>query len=75
MMCVTCKKGELHPGTSTFMADKDGALFVVRGVPALVCENCGGAYFEGPVMDKLLKSAKQAAKDGVKVDIREYAAA
>jgi YgiT-type zinc finger domain-containing protein len=75
MKCVTCKQGELHPGTTTFMADRDGTIFVAKGVPALICNNCQSSYFEGPVMDDLLRKADQAAKAGIEVDIQKYAAA
>lgn len=75
MKCVTCKQGDLHPGTTTFMADRSGTIFVVKGVPALICNNCHAAYFEGPIMDYLLQKAEQAVKAGIEVDIQKYAAA
>jgi YgiT-type zinc finger domain-containing protein len=73
--CVACKAGTVKPGTSTFMADMDGTVFVVRGVPALVCDNCGEKYFEGPVLERLMETASGARQSGVKVDIRDYMAA
>jgi YgiT-type zinc finger domain-containing protein len=39
--CVVCRHGETKPGFTTFAVERNGAILVVRGVPARVCENCG----------------------------------
>lgn len=75
MKCVICKHGELQPGTATFMAEKQGRILIVKGVPALVCANCKEAYYEGPVMEDLLCQAKESATTETEVDVRHYAAA
>ena len=74
MKCVICKKGETRPGTSTVTLERDKATLVVRLVPASVCENCGEAYMDEKTTSRLLKTAEEAARAGVRVDLRDYAA-
>jgi YgiT-type zinc finger domain-containing protein len=75
MMCVICKGGETQPGTATVTLDREGATVVIKGVPARVCTNCGEEYVEEAVTARLLKTAEEAVRAGVQVDVRTYAAA
>ena len=75
MKCVVCKKGETKAGKTTIMLEKDGATLVFKGVPASVCANCGEEYVDGEITARLLKSAEDAARSGVQVEIRQYAPA
>ncbi len=74
MKCVICKKGTTRPGTSTVTLERDKATLVVRLVPVRVCENCGEAYMDEKTTSRLLKTAEEAARAGVRVDLRDYAA-
>ena len=74
MKCVICKKGETQPGTSTVTLERDKATLVVKLVPARVCQNCGEAYMDEKTTGRLLKTAEEAARAGVRVDLRDYAA-
>ncbi len=74
MKCVICKKGKTYPGTSTVTLEKDKATLIVKLVPALVCQNCGEAYMDEKTTSRLLKTAEEAAHEGVRVDLRDYAA-
>jgi YgiT-type zinc finger domain-containing protein len=75
MKCVICKKGETKPGKATVTLERNGTTLVVKGVPANVCTNCGEEYVDEGITDRLLKTAEEAARSGVQVDVREYAAA
>lgn len=75
MTCVICKTGETHPGTATVTLERDNAIVVIKGVPARVCANCGEEYIEEQVTASLLKTAEEAVRAGVQVDVRTYAAA
>jgi YgiT-type zinc finger domain-containing protein len=48
---------------------------VIKGVPAEVCENCGGAYVDEATTGALLDEIKTAASLGVDIEVRRYAAA
>ena len=75
MMCVICKQAETRPGRATVTLQRDGLTLVIKGVPARVCPNCGEEYLEEEIAGQLLKTAEEAARSGVQVDIREYVAA
>ena len=75
MKCVICKNGEARPGKATVTLEREGATLVIKGVPAKVCANCGEEYVEEETTARLLKTAEEAARAGVQVDVREYAAA
>lgn len=75
MKCVVCKKGDTRPGTATVTLERDGATVVIKGVPARVCGTCGEEYVEEGVTARLLKTAEEAARSGVQVDVRTYEAA
>lgn len=74
MKCIICKKGETRRGTSTVTLERDEATLVVKLVPARICDNCGEAYVDEKTAGRLLKTAEAAARAGVHVDIRDYAA-
>ena len=74
MKCVICKQGETNPGKTTVTLERNGMTLVFKGVPASVCSNCGEEYVDEKITSQLLKTAEEAAKAGVQVDIREYIA-
>lgn len=73
--CVICKNGKTHPGAHTLTLERSGAVVVVRGVPAEVCDNCGEAYVSGTVADVALQIAERAIAAGARVQVSDYAAA
>lgn len=75
MKCVICKQGETRPGKTTVTLERDGLTIVIKNVPAQVCVNCGEEYVDDKTTSRLLKTAEEAARAGVQVDIREYIAA
>ena len=75
MKCVICKSGQTQPGTTTVTLERAGMTLVCKDVPARLCDNCGEAYVEETVSRTLLKTAEEAARCGVQVDIREFISA
>jgi YgiT-type zinc finger domain-containing protein len=75
MTCVICKNGETRPGTATVTLEREGATVVIKGVPAQVCKNCGEEYVDEGIAGRLLKTAEEAVRAGVQVDVRTYEAA
>jgi len=74
MKCVICKQGKTHKGTATVTLEREGTTFIVKSVPAQVCEICGEEYIEEKVMVRVMQQAEEAVRCGVQVGIREYAA-
>ncbi len=75
MKCAVCRLGGLQPGKATVTLERDGLTLVVKGVPARVCENCGEEYIAEAETRRLLDTATDAARAGVKVEVRDYVAA
>jgi YgiT-type zinc finger domain-containing protein len=72
MKCVICKTGDLQPQSVSVTVDRQGALLVVQGVPARVCDNCGERYFDDAVAKRLLELTEQTLQPGVHLDVRQY---
>jgi YgiT-type zinc finger domain-containing protein len=70
--CVICKRGETKDGTATVTLDKNGTTLVFKGVPARICSNCGEEYVDENIVTVLLRSADQAARSGIQVEVRQY---
>ncbi len=47
----------------------------MKNVPARVCDTCGEQYVEEAIATRLLQILDDAARAGVQVDVRAYAAA
>lgn len=75
MTCVICKSGKVVPGTTSFTVDKDGHTFVVRDVPAGICQQCAEAYFDADVTRHILAQIERASESGVEVAVLNYQAA
>jgi len=75
MKCVVCKHGETRDGKTTVTLERGGLTLVFKGVPARVCSNCGEEYVDDATSDRLLQAADDAARNGVQVEVRDYAAA
>lgn len=72
MKCVICKHGDTVEGTAIFTIERDALTFVVKNVPARVCNNCGEEYVDETVATELFRSAAEVAKSGVELDVRHY---
>jgi YgiT-type zinc finger domain-containing protein len=71
MKCVICKQGETQPGTTTMTLERDATTVVFK---TEVCEICGEAYLDAATTRHLLHIVEEAARIGVQVDVRSYAA-
>jgi YgiT-type zinc finger domain-containing protein len=74
MICVMCKHGETQVGTTTMTLERDETTVVFKNVPAEICQTCGEAYVDAATTRHLLHIVEDAAKAGVQVDVRSYAA-
>ncbi len=74
MKCVICKNGELKPGQTTVPFERNGAVVIIRDVPALICDNCGEPTFAEDVSGQLLEMVEKDLKAGIDVVIRHFSA-
>ncbi len=75
MNCETCKNGGTHPGKTTITVDQNDLILVIRNIPAEVCDNCGEAYMDEDVAQRVYELAQETAKSGFAVGVRNYVAA
>jgi len=52
MGCFRCK-GNAEPRLKTHTVTLDNCVIIIKNVPALVCKQCGEAYFSDDVMQNL----------------------
>ncbi|MCK6557422.1 YgiT-type zinc finger protein [Candidatus Binatia bacterium] len=75
-VCISCKQdGLIQRRQISFTAEIRGTTVVIRGVPALVCANCGEEYLEEAEAARVREIAEAAAQTGTQVTISEYMAA
>lgn len=74
MQCKMCINGELTPGKKTVMLEKGDTIIVFKGVPALVCDQCGEAYTDEDVTDKLLRIVEEEAQKSPREEFIQYVA-
>ena len=67
--CPLCG-GEVKRKKVDYEYRRGDRYFIVRGVPALVCRDCGEALFEAEVVDELL-SGDLESKGSVKGTLEE----
>lgn len=72
--CFLCKNDELRSGITDTSLTRGDVAMVVKGVPAQVCTNCGEAYLERAVYERLKAEFKAAETAGVEFMARRYAA-
>ena len=74
MKCTICGQAEPRAGTTTVTVERDGATLVMKGVPALVCPNCGEDYVNEETARRISAVAAEVVEKGVRVEVRQYAA-
>ncbi len=75
MKCVICRTGDLEAGRTSYTLNRDGRTFVVKGVPARVCRQCGEPYFDAEVTKRILRQIDDASTPGVEIALIQYRAA
>lgn len=73
MICSICKTGKLTKGKTTVTLTRDDHTFLMKGVPALVCDNCGEYWLDAETTKQVYVSAEDAVRHGGEIEIRKYA--
>ena len=64
--------GNLEGGTTTYTADLDFGLVVVRKVPAKVCSQCGEDWIDPDTASKLEETVTEARTKGTEFEVLRY---
>ncbi len=75
MNCVICKTGIYKPGTVTVKLERNGAIVLIKEVPAEVCDTCGNYLLDQKTTRKVLEVANQRFDSGSELDVIKLAAA
>lgn len=75
MNCVICQIGSTQPELVTVALEREGAILLVKDVPANVCQNCGERYYDTQTTDQLLALADRAFEQGTELEIIRLKAA
>jgi len=74
MKCVMCKNGDLNEGITTVTLERDATILVFKGVPALVCDQCGESYTDRGITCRLLQIVDEKAQKGTREEFIQYVA-
>ena len=74
MKCVICKHGETHLGATTVTLERDGALIVIKDVPADICENCGEYYLSEETTKQVYTQGEEALSRHAEIEVVRFAA-
>lgn len=74
MKCTMCGQAEPRAGTTTVTVERSGATLVMKGVPALICPNCGEDFVSEDAAKRISAAAAEVVAKGVSVEVRQYAA-
>ena len=64
MECALCKVGATEKGKVTVTLERDGAIVLIKDVPAEVCTNCGYYYLSEETARSILQTGNDAIAKG-----------
>lgn len=69
--CPICG-GQKEPGVTTFTVDWHEGVTIVRGVPALVCQQCGETWIEDTVAESLEAIVSEARRRQTVIEVTQW---
>ena len=70
-LCPLCA-GTKKAGTTTFTADLEFGVVVVRKVPATVCSQCGADWIDDRIAKQLENIVNDARKKRLQVEVTSF---
>ena len=75
MKCVICKYDQTEDKKVTITLERDRSIVVIKGVPAIVCKNCGDYYLSEEITKQVLEHGEDAIEKGVELEVTELSSA
>ncbi|NLK46148.1 MAG: type II toxin-antitoxin system MqsA family antitoxin [Treponema sp.] len=72
MKCQICKHGEMHEGFTQVVLTRKNAVFVLKNVPALVCDDCSEYYLDEQTAQDIHSKISDCFSAGQEVAIIDY---
>ena len=70
MSCIVCRVGDIEENQRTTMTfEREGKLFIIKNVPASVCDSCGETYFNQDISHRVLDMARHGFAEGLELSI------
>ena len=75
MNCALCKTGIMKSGNATVTLMRGESTIIIKGVPALVCDDCGEYWLDMDTSNAVFRIAEEAVKNGTEIEVRRFIAA
>ena len=69
MEFALCKVGTTEKGTVTVTLERNGAIVLIKDVPAEVCANCGHYYLSEETTRAILQTGNDAIEKGAELEV------
>jgi len=69
MECALCKVGATEKGKVTVTLERDGAIVLIKDVPAEVCTNCGHYYLSEEITRLVMDKGNAAIESGAELEV------
>ncbi len=69
MGCALCKVGTTEKGKVTITLERDGAIVLIKDVPAEVCANCGHYYLSEEITRLVMEKGNTAIENGAELEV------
>jgi len=69
MDCALCKVGTTEKGSVTVTLERNGAIVLIKDVPAEVCTNCGHYYLSEETTRAIMQTGNDAIEKGAELEV------
>jgi YgiT-type zinc finger domain-containing protein len=69
MECALCKVGTTEKGTVTVTLERNGAIVLIKEVPAEICTNCGHYYLTEQTTRAIMQTGNDAIEKGAELEV------
>ena len=69
MECALCKVGTTAKGTVTVTLERNGAIVLIKEVPAEICTNCGHYYLTEETTRAIMQTGNDAIEKGAELEV------
>jgi len=69
MKCTLCQVGEAEKGKVTVTLERNGAIVLIKDVPAEVCTNCGHYYLSEEITRLVMEKGNEAIASGAELEV------
>jgi YgiT-type zinc finger domain-containing protein len=69
MDCALCKVGTTEKGRVTVTLERNGAIVLIKDVPAEVCTNCGHYYLSEEIARLIMQTGNDAIENGAELEV------